>query len=80
MFQLGDKQPMARLGVLCAVVLAMLLGGCAQRTATSSENTAAAGGPGLGADLPEVVITAQREQSLRLVEKADAKSASPSAK
>jgi hypothetical protein len=75
MFHLGDKQPDSRVWALCAAVAAALLCSCAQRTATSPENAASGGGPGLDADLPVVVITAQREKPLRLAAKADSKSA-----
>jgi len=76
MFQLGDKQPNRRTRALWAAVLAALLCSCAQRTATSLQTTAEAA---TDADMPEVVITAARENPLRLAAEADAKSA-PGAK
>jgi hypothetical protein len=76
MFQLGDKQPNRRIRALCAAALATLLCSCAQRTATSPQTTAEAP---TDADMPEVVITAARENPLRLAAEADAKSA-PGAK
>ena len=80
MFHLGDKPPKARLCVLCAVVLATLLGGCAPRTEVASGNAANVGEPALDADMPVVVITAQRGKPLRLAVKADSKGAASKAR